>query len=138
VIVAVVAAMRLTNRIDGLSASIAAGLAYAWISFSGTLLGETFNHHRTWATLVLAAATAGAAVLAVGAEMTALQTWPVTKSKPIVFVLQTLIPALAAPFFSAQGFGPGHGVPFALSLMVVTGGAALAASSGAVRVAAQA
>jgi hypothetical protein len=46
-----------------------------------------------------------------------------------VFVLQTRVPALAAPFFAAAGFGPFHGVPFAVSLLVVSGGAAVVGAS---------
>lgn len=132
VIVGVLVAMRVLDRSGGLAASLAAGLGYAWLSFSGTLLGEAFTR-RSWGLAALwAVTTVVAAVLAVTAEMTALQTWPVSRSKPVVFVLQTLIPAFAAPFFSAQGFGTFHGVPFAVSLVVVAAGAAVVASSGAV------
>jgi hypothetical protein len=96
------------------------------------LLGEAFTRHRWPLVALWALTTIVAAVLAVTAEMTALQSWPVSRSKPVVFVLQTLIPAFAAPFFSASGFGPIHGIPFAVSLVVVAGGAATVASSGAV------
>lgn len=131
-IVGALALMRLLGRSGGLVTSVAAGIAYAWISFSGTLLGESFTHHRWWSVSAAALATIATAVLAVGAEMTALQAWPITRSKPVVFVLQTLIPALVAPFFSARGFGPAYGIPFAASLFVVTAGATLVASSAAV------
>lgn len=131
-IVCVLGMMRLAGFSGGFVSSIAAGITYAWLSFAGTLLGEAFTHHRWWSVVVITAATIASAVLAVGVEMTALQTWSVTRSKPVVFVLQTLIPALGAPFFSAHGFGPAHGIPFACSLAVVTGGAALVASSAAV------
>lgn len=131
-IVGLLAAMRLLGRSGGLAASLAAGLGYAWLSFSGTLIGESFTRHSWTAAALWAVATAVAAVLAVTCEMTALQSWPVSRSKPVVFVLQTLIPAFAAPFFSAHGFGVFHGVPFAVSLLVVAAGAAIVASSGAV------
>ncbi len=48
-----------------------------------------------------------------------------------MFVLQTLIPAFAAPFFSAHGFGPFNGIPFAVSLVVVAARAAIVAGAGA-------
>ena len=131
-IVGLLAAMRVLDRSGGLAASLAAGLGYAWLSFSGQLIGESFTRH-SWGTAALwAVATVVAAVLAVTSEMTALQSWPVSRSKPVVFVLQTLIPAFAAPFFSAHGFGAFHGVPFGVSLVVVAAGAATVASSGAV------
>lgn len=132
VVVGVLAAMRMLGRSGGLAASLAAGLSYAWLSFSGALLGEAFTRH-SWASVAAwGVATVFAAVLAVTVEMTALQSWPVSRSKPVVFVLQTMIPAFAAPFFSAQGFGPLHGIPFAASLIVVAVGAATVAGSGAV------
>jgi hypothetical protein len=40
--------MRVRGRVDGLVASLAAGLVYAWVSSGGTLVGETFKQHR-WA-----------------------------------------------------------------------------------------
>lgn len=131
-LVGVLAAMRVFDRSDGLAASVAAGLNYAWLSFSGALLGEAFTRHSWVAVAAWALATGFAAVLAVTAEMTALQSWPVSRSKPIVFVLQTMIPALASPFFSAHGFGPLYGIPFAASLLVVAAGAATVAGSGAI------
>lgn len=131
-VVGVLAAMRVLDRSGGLAASLAAGLSYAWLSFSGALLGEAFTS-RAWTLVALwSLTTVFAAVLAVIAEMTALQSWPVSRSKPVVFVLQTLIPAFSAPFFSARGFGPLNGVPFAVSLVVVAAGAAVVAGSGAV------
>jgi hypothetical protein len=132
VVVGVLALMRVLDRRGGLAASLAAGLSYAWLALSGALFGEAFTH-RDWALVALwALAIVVAAVLAVTAEMTALQSWPVSRSKPVVFVLQTLIPAFVAPFFSTRGFGPFHGVPFAFSLVVVSAGAAVVAASGAV------
>ena len=131
-IVGLLAAMRVFDRSEGMPASVAAGLAYAWLSFSGALIGESFREH-SWAVAGLwSIATFAAAVLALAAEMTALQSWPLTRSKPVVYVVQTLVPSLVAPFFSASGFGPAHGVPFALSLVVVSAGAALVASSASV------
>jgi len=121
--------MQRQNVVGGLVASIAAGLAYAWVSFGGTLVGEGFNQRRWLETGAWACATVVGAVLALGTEMTALQRWPVTRSKPVVFVLQTLAPALAAPFFAAAGFGPVQGIPFAVSLLVVSAGAAAVGAS---------
>jgi len=129
VIVGVLVAMRRLHRVGGLVASIAGGLAYAWVSFGGTLAGEAFKRHSWAPTVAWSVATVLCAVLALLAEMTALQRWPVTRSKPVVFVLQTLVPALGAPFFAATGFGPFHGVPFVVSLFVVSAGAGSVAAS---------
>jgi hypothetical protein len=131
-LVSVLAAMRLTGRSDGLAASCAAGLLYAWVGIGGTLLGEAFSRSDWTLVIVWGAGTTASAVLAVLAEMTALQTWPVTRSKPVVFVLQTIFPAFLAPFFAAGGFGPVHGAPFVVSLLVVAGGSIVIASSSAV------
>jgi hypothetical protein len=131
-IAGLLAAMRILDRSGGLIASIAAGLGYAWLSFSGALLGESFRNHSWTLVTIWSIGTIIAAILALLAEMTALQSWPITRSKPVVFVLQTLLPAFAAPFFSSQGFGPGYGIPFALSLVVVSAGAATVASSKAI------
>jgi hypothetical protein len=121
--------MRVFGRSGGLITSLAAGLAYAWVSFSGALVGESLRS-GSWPLLVVwAIATLVAAIVALTAEMTALQSWPITRSKPVVFVLQTLLPALAAPFFAAAGFGPFHGIPFAISLLVVSAGAAAVGAS---------
>ena len=121
--------MQRQHLVGGLVASLAAGLTYAWVSFGGTLVGEAFSQRLWLETGVWATATVLGAVLALGTEMTALQRWPVTRSKPVVFVLQTLLPALAAPFFAAAGFGPVHGIPFAISLLVVSVGAAAVGAS---------
>src|SRR5579859_1424151 len=122
-------AMRMLDRSGGLIASLAAGLAYAWLSFSGALLGESFRRHSWTLVGIWTVGTIVAAIVALTAEMTALQSWPVTRSKPVVFVIQTLLPSFAAPFFSKQGFGPLHGVPFAISLLVVAAGAAAVGAS---------
>ena len=59
-----------------------------------------------------------------------------TRSKPVIFVVQTLLPALAVPFFPVAGFGPLHGVPCAISLLVVSAGAiAIGASKSVAKVA---
>lgn len=131
-IVGLLAVMRALGQSGGLFAGLMAGLAYAWLSFSGALIGESFRRHSWSLTCLWSVGTIAAAVLAVTAEMTALQSWPVTRTKPLIFVIQTLLPSLAAPFFSAQGFGAGHGIPFAISLAVVSAGAATVASSAAV------
>ena len=128
-IAALLMAMRVLDRSGGLVASLAAGLAYAWVAFSGALLGESLRGHSRALVGFWAVGTITAAIIALIAEMTAFQSWPVTRSKPVVFVLQTLLPALAAPFFAAAGFGPLHGVPFALSLLVVSAGAAAVGAS---------
>ena len=128
-IAAFLVAMRMLDRSGGLIASLAAGLAYAWLSFSGALLGESFRRHSWTLVGIWGVGTIVAAIVALTAEMTALQSWPVTRSKPVVFVIQTLLPSFAAPFFSKQGFGAFHGVPFAISLLVVSAGAAAVGAS---------
>jgi hypothetical protein len=50
--------------------------------------------------------------------------WPVTRSTPVGFVLQALLPPLTTHFLAASGFGPVHGAPLAISLLVVSARAA--------------
>jgi hypothetical protein len=62
--------------------------------------------------------------------MTALQTWPATRSIPVVFGLEMALPAALAPILSFVR--PSHLVTFGLALAVAVGGAALLGSSRAV------
>lgn len=125
-------ATRLLRRVDGLTTSLAAGLAYAWVSFGGTLVGEAFTR-RSWGWAgVWVGTTIAGAVLAVLSEMSALQRWPVTRAKPVVFVLQTILPAIVSPFFAAAAFGVGRDALFACALAVVALGSVAVGTSGAV------
>ena len=98
----------------------------------GALVGEAFTR-RSWGWAALwAATTVIGAVIAVLAEMTALQRWPVTRSKPVVSVLQTIVLASALPFFAATSLGVGGGSIFAEALVVVAFGSLAVGSSRAV------
>jgi len=56
----------------------------------------------------------------------------VTRSKPVVFALQTIVPAIASPFFAATSLGVGGGALFAGALVVVAFGSVAVGSSRAV------
>jgi drug/metabolite transporter (DMT)-like permease len=132
VLATVLVLTRLLRRVDGLTTSLAAGLTYAWVGLGGTLVGEAFTRRNWGWEGVWAATTVIAAALAVLAEMTALQSWPVTRSKPVVFVLQTILPAALAPFFAARAFDVGRGALFAGSLAVLALASTAVGSSRAV------
>jgi hypothetical protein len=62
--------------------------------------------------------------------MTALQTWPATRSIPVVFGLEMSLPAALAPVLTLAR--PGHLLTFAAALVVAVAGAVVLGSSRAV------
>jgi hypothetical protein len=64
------------------------------------------------------------------AEMSALQTWPATRSIPVVFGIEMVLPAALLPLLTHVR--PGHVAAFAASLAVACAGAAILGSSRAV------
>ena len=59
--------------------------------------------------------------------MTALQSWPATRSIPVVFGIEMVLPAALLPVLTHTR--PGHAVSFGLSLAVACAGAAILGSS---------
>jgi drug/metabolite transporter (DMT)-like permease len=89
----------------------------------------------TWPLAVLyAAAAALAGVLALTAEMSALQRVAATRVAPVVLAGQVLVPALAGPLAFGEQWGrtPLAGAALALALLTVAAGAALLGASAAV------
>jgi drug/metabolite transporter (DMT)-like permease len=89
----------------------------------------------TWPLVAAYAAGAAAAgLLALTAEMSALQRIAATRVAPVVLAGQVLVPALAGPlvFDEQWGRSPLGGVVLALALLTVAGGAALLGASAAV------
>lgn len=88
-----------------------------------------------WGAGVAWAALAGAAgLLALTAEMSALQRIAATRVAPVVLAAQVLVPVLAAPLVFGESWGATAlgGVVLALAVLTVAGGAALLGASRAV------
>jgi hypothetical protein len=62
--------------------------------------------------------------------MTALQTWPATRSIPVVFGIEMVLPAALLPLLTDTT--PAHAVSFGAALAVACAGAAVLGSSRAV------
>jgi hypothetical protein len=114
-------ALRALGLAGGLATSIGAGLGWAWVGLSTTLVDASIGD-RTWAAalgwgVALAAVSFGALV----SEMTSLQAWPATRAIPIVFGLEMVLPAALAPFLTR--LEPRHLAAFAIALVLATAGA---------------
>jgi drug/metabolite transporter (DMT)-like permease len=110
----------------------AAGDALAAI---GLKLVADATGRGSWLLVVLYAAGAAlAGLLALTAEMSALQRVKATRVAPVVLAGQVLVPALAGPLAFGEQWGrtPLAGVLLALALLTVAAGAALLGASGAV------
>jgi drug/metabolite transporter (DMT)-like permease len=122
--------LRVLGRAGGLETSIAAGFGWAVVGLATALIDEGIAD-RHWLVAVAwgigVGATSWSSLLA---EMTALQTWPATRSIPIVFGIEMVLPAALLPLLTSTG--PGHAVAFGVALAVACAGAAVLGSSRAV------
>ena len=117
-------ALRVVGLAGGLATSIVAGLGWACVGLA-TALAVSGLSDRRWLVAVgwgVAVALASGATLL--AEMTALQTWPATRSIPVVFGLEMALPAALAPLL-AESASPPHRIAFGLALVVACAGAAV-------------
>jgi drug/metabolite transporter (DMT)-like permease len=122
--------LRLLGRAGGLPTSIAAGFGWAVVGLATALIDEGIAD-RHWLVAVAWGIGVGAASWSsLLAEMTALQTWPATRSIPIVFGIEMVLPAALLPLLTSTG--PGHTLAFAVALAVACAGAAVLGSSRAV------
>jgi hypothetical protein len=107
-------ALRAAGAAGGLATSVAAGTAWAALGFATALIDDSLGA-RDWKALAawgaVAAATGWSGLLA---EMTALQSWPATRSIPLVFGLEMALPAALAPFLTRAA--PDHAAAFAAAL----------------------
>jgi drug/metabolite transporter (DMT)-like permease len=123
-------ALRALGRPGGLATSISAGFGWAAVGLATALIDAAIAD-RHW--LVALAWGAGIAVTSWSsllAEMTALQTWPATRSIPVVFGIEMVLPAALLPLLTHVR--PGHVAAFGGSLAVACAGAAILGSSRAV------
>jgi hypothetical protein len=105
---------------------LSGGLAYAVCGFSTSFAGDAAGSGR-WSVLVLWLAITGmGALIGLISEMTAFQHAPVTHVFPVMLVIQIIVTVLLAPLLAGESWAalPFSGFGLALSIVVVTGGAA--------------
>lgn len=123
-------ALRALGHAGGLATSISAGLAWAAVGLATVLIDSSIADRHWLSGLAWGAGVAAAGWSGLLSEMTALQTWPATRSIPVVFGLEMSLPAALAPILTLAR--PAHLVTFAAALAVAVAGAALLGSSRAV------
>lgn len=128
-------ALRLVGRAGGLATSIAAGFGWAAVGLATALIDEALAGRHWLLAAAWGAGVAAASWSALLAEMTALQVWPATRSIPVVFGIEMVVPAALLPLLT--GTRPGHTLSFAAALALACAGAAILGSSRAVARAAQ-
>jgi uncharacterized membrane protein len=124
-------ALRAAGRGGGAAAAIGAGTALAWSGLSTKLVADALHAGDVATLLVWTAATGLASGVGLLAEMTALQQRPATQVAPVVFVVQVLVPVLAAPLLAREHGG--HVAATAFGVAVVVAGALVLLASPALR-----
>jgi hypothetical protein len=110
---------------------IGAGLAFGWSGVATALTADALEAGHIATATAWGLSTAAASGLGVLSEMSALQARPAIQVAPVVFVTQTVIPVVLAPLLLGERFTatPLGGLPLALSLALLVGGAAALARS---------
>ena len=110
---------------------LGAGMGFAWSGVATKLASDDLSQGHLGLAAAWGLSTAAASGVAVLAEMSALQMRPAIQVAPVVFVTQTVVPVVLAPLLFDERFSdtPLGGVPLAISLVVLIGGAAMLARS---------
>jgi drug/metabolite transporter (DMT)-like permease len=98
--------------------TLGAGAALAWSGLSTKLATDALHRGRPVAVVVWVAATGLASGLGLVAEMSALQRRAATQVAPVVFVVQVIVPVLAAPLLVSEHWRHPAGVLAGLALIV--------------------
>jgi drug/metabolite transporter (DMT)-like permease len=104
------------RRFGGLVA-VGAGIAYAWTGFSTKFVADGFSSGAFVVGGIWLAATAGAALVGLLSEMTALQTRSAIRVFPIVLVVQIVVAVLLAPLLAGERWHPD---PINVSLLILS------------------
>jgi drug/metabolite transporter (DMT)-like permease len=114
----------------GLGVAVSAGFAFAFSALATKLVADDYARSLLLAACWLGCAMAGAAIGTVS-EMTAFQTRPATRVAPIIFVLDTVLPVLIAPWLFRERWGADREVVAVLAgaLALVALGVAIVAAS---------
>jgi len=117
------------------AAAVAAGAAFAWSGLSTKFVADALSTHQWLLAVVWTIATGLASGLALLSEMSALQRRAATHVAPVVFVVQVVIPVLAAPLLTGESWAHAPLGPAGIlaGLAVVVGGAVLLITAPAVR-----
>jgi hypothetical protein len=123
--------LRVSRRPPAMVTIVGAGLAYGWTGVATKLAADNLHYGLLWVAVAWGLSTAAASVIAALSEMSALQSRPAIQVAPVVFVVQTAIPVALAPVLLGERFTatPLGGVPLALSLGILMGGAVMLARS---------
>jgi hypothetical protein len=110
---------------------LGAGLAFAWSGVATKLAADDLSQGHLGLAAAWGLSTAAASAVGVLSEMSALQSRPAIQVAPVVFVTQTVVPVVLAPFLFGERFSatPLGGIPLAVSLAVLIAGAAMLARS---------
>ena len=119
--------LRVLGRAGGLATSISAGFGWAAVGVATALIDEELADRHWLLALLWGAGVAAASWSSLLAEMTALQTWPATRSIPVVFGIEMVLPAALLPALTHTR--PGHVWSFGAALAVACAGAAVLGSS---------
>ena len=122
--------LRALGRAGGLATSISAGFGWAAVGLATALIDKGIADRHWLVALAWGAGVAIASWSSLLAEMTALQTWPATRSIPVVFGIEMVLPAALLPFLTQTQ--PSHLVAFVAALAVACTGATILGSSRAV------
>lgn len=112
---------------------VGAGGAFALSAVATKLLSDAIGRGEALHALGWAALVAGASVVGLLLDASALQCAPAARVAPPIFAFEVAVPALAAPLAFHEGWGstPGGGAVVAAGLLLVVAGGALLGSSGA-------
>ncbi len=114
----------------GLAVSVSAGFAFAFSALATKLVADDYSRSLLLAAGWLGCSMAGAAV-GMLSEMTAFQTRPATRVAPVIFVLDTVLPVLIAPWLFRERWSADGEVVAVLvgALALVALGVAIVAAS---------
>jgi drug/metabolite transporter (DMT)-like permease len=120
-------ALRVLGGAGGLATSVSAGFGWAAVGLATALIDAAIADRHWVVALAWGAGVALASWSSLLAEMTALQTWPATRSIPVVFGIEMVLPAALLPLLTQTS--PAHLIPFGAALGVACAGAGLLGSS---------
>jgi drug/metabolite transporter (DMT)-like permease len=132
-VVAIAPHLRLRSGAGVAVAATAA--ADVWAAVGLKLATDALSRGKLVAALAWAAGCAGAAALALSAEMSALRRVAASRVGPVVLAAQVAVPVALAPLIARETWTatPGGGLSLAAGVAAVTAGAAILGASGPVR-----
>jgi drug/metabolite transporter (DMT)-like permease len=122
---------RLLGARDPRPLVLCAALGDAFAAIGLKLVADAAGHGSWLAALAWAAAAGLAGLLALDAEMRALQGLPATRVAPVILAAQVLVPTVAAALLLGEHWGdtPVGGAMLGAAVVVVAGGAAVLGAS---------